>query len=111
MKKRIFFLALVAMLGTQFAGAQRRADKPCTPEQMVERLDRKLDLSEEQKKSIKVFCEEFLKQERVNVREQRRELRKELDENIESVLTAEQKVLFQEQKVNGGPGKLNRKCR
>lgn len=46
MKKMIIF-ALVALLGVQYADAQQKNRKTRTPEQMVENLDKKLNLTDE----------------------------------------------------------------
>lgn len=48
--KKILFVALVAMLGLQPADAQRKGGNTRTPEQMVEKLDKKLNLTDEQEK-------------------------------------------------------------
>lgn len=45
--KKIIFLALVALLGIHTVDAQRRGGTR-TPEQIVEKLDKKLNLTDEQ---------------------------------------------------------------
>ena len=47
--KKIIFLALVTLLGIHTVDAQRRGGT-CTPEQIVEKLDKKLNLTDEQEK-------------------------------------------------------------
>lgn len=54
MKKMIIF-ALVALLGVQYADAQQKNRKTRTPEQMVENLDKKLNLTDEQEKQVLHF--------------------------------------------------------
>lgn len=49
--KKIIFLALVALLGIHTVDAQRRGGTR-TPEQIVEKLDKKLNLTDEQEKQI-----------------------------------------------------------
>lgn len=49
--KKIIFLALVALLGIHTVDAQRRGGTR-TPEQIVEKLGKKLNLTDEQEKQI-----------------------------------------------------------
>lgn len=49
--KKIIFLALVALLGIHTVDAQRRGGTR-TPEQIVEKLDKKLNLTDEQKEAF-----------------------------------------------------------
>lgn len=58
MKKMIIF-ALVALLGVQYADAQQKNRKTRTPEQMVENLDKKLNLTDEQEKQVLQLYTEF----------------------------------------------------
>lgn len=60
--KKIIFLALVALLGIHTVDAQRRGGT-CTPEQIVEKLDKKLNLTDEQEKQITELYTEFFKKE------------------------------------------------
>lgn len=56
--KKIIFLALVALLGIHTVDAQRRGGA-CIPEQIVEKLDKKLNLTDEQEKQILNFIRNF----------------------------------------------------
>ena len=58
--KKIIFLALVALLGIHTVDAQRRGGTR-TPEQIVEKLDKKLNLTDEQEKQITELYTEFFK--------------------------------------------------
>ena len=60
--KKIIFLALVTLLGIHTVDAQRRGGT-CTPEQIVEKLDKKLNLTDEQEKQITELYTEFFKKE------------------------------------------------
>ena len=50
--KKILFLAVMAVMCTQTIDAQRKGGEKKTLEQMVENLDKKLDLTDEQEKQI-----------------------------------------------------------
>ena len=68
MKKMIIF-ALVALLGVQYADAQQKSRKTRTPEQMVENLDKKLNLTDEQEKQVlQLYTEFFAKKQSQEVR-------------------------------------------
>ena len=88
--KKIIFLALVALLGIHTVDAQRRGGTR-TPEQIVEKLDKKLNLTDEQEKQITELYTEFFK------KELSREMEK-LNEKITSLLTDEQKEAFEQMK-------------
>lgn len=91
--KKLILLALIIMAGMQTADAQRPQNrKQQTPEQRVERLDKKLNLTDEQEKQILAFYEEYAKEEITH--ENRKEKMEELNKKIESVLTDEQKETF-----------------
>lgn len=75
--KKILFVALVAMLGLQPADAQRKGGNTRTSEQMVEKLDKKLNLTDEQEKQITTLYADFFKQELS--REERRTAMQELN--------------------------------
>lgn len=94
--KKILFVALVAMLGLQPADAQRKGGDTRTPEQMVEKLDKKLNLTDEQEKQITTLYADFFKQELS--REERRTAMQELNKKIEALLTDEQKTAFEQMK-------------
>lgn len=94
--KKILFVALVAMLGLQSADAQRKGGNTRTPEQMVEKLDKKLNLTDEQEKQITTLYADFFKQELS--REERRTAMQELNKKIEALLTDEQKTAFEQMK-------------
>lgn len=94
--KKILFVALVAMLGLQPADAQRKGGNTRAPEQMVEKLDKKLNLTDEQEKQITALYADFFKQE--VSREERRTAMQELNKKIEALLTDEQKTAFEQMK-------------
>lgn len=94
--KKILLVALVAMLGMQSADAQRKGGNTRTPEQMVEKLDEKLNLTDEQEKQITTLYTDFFKQELS--REERRTAMQELNKKIEALLTDEQKTTFEQMK-------------
>lgn len=94
--KKILFVAFVAMLGLQPADAQRKGGNTRTPEQMVEKLDKKLNLTDEQEKQITALYADFFKQE--VSREERKTAMQELNKKIEALLTDEQKTAFEQMK-------------
>lgn len=94
--KKILFLALMAMLGMQQVDAQRKGGNARTPEQMVERLDQKLNLTDEQEKQIMALYTDFFKQDLS--REERRAAMQELNKKITALLTDEQKAAFEQMK-------------
>lgn len=94
--KKILFVALVAMLGLQPADAQRKGGNTRIPEQMMEKLDKKLNLTDEQEKQITTLYADFFKQELS--REERRTAMQELNKKIEALLTDEQKTAFEQMK-------------
>lgn len=94
--KKILLVALVAMLGMQPADGQRKGGNTRTPEQMVEKLDEKLNLTDEQEKQITTLYTDFFKQELS--REERRTAMQELNKKIEALLTDEQKTAFEQMK-------------
>lgn len=61
--KKIIFLALMGMLTLQSVNAQRKEGKTRTPKQMVEKLDKKLNLTDEQEKQITTLYSDFFKQD------------------------------------------------
>ena len=93
--KKILFLALVALLGVHTADAPRKGGTR-TPEQIVENLDKKLNLTDEQEKQITELYTEFFKKELS--REERRSEMEKLNEKIISLLTDEQKEAFEQMK-------------
>lgn len=92
--KKIIFLALVALLGIHTVDAQRRGGTR-TPEQIVEKLDKKLNLTDEQEKQITELYTEFFKKELS--REERRSEMEKLNEKL-LLLTDEQKEAFEQMK-------------
>ena len=94
--KKILFLALMAMLGMQQVDAQRKSGNARTPEQMVERLDQKLNLTDEQEKQITALYTDFFKQDLS--REERKAAMQELNKKITDLLTDEQKTAFEQMK-------------
>lgn len=94
--KKIIFLALMGMLTLQSVNAQRKEGKTRTPEQMVEKLDKKLNLTDEQEKQITTLYFDFFKQDLS--REERKSAMQELEKKITSLLTDEQKEAFEQMK-------------
>lgn len=94
--KKILFVALVTMLGMQLADAQRKGGNTRTPEQMVEKLDQKLNLTNEQEKQITTLYTDFFQQKQS--RDERKTAMQELEKKIVSLLTDEQKVVFEQMK-------------
>lgn len=94
--KKIIFLALMGMLTLQSVKAQRKEGKTRTPEQMVEKLDKKLNLTDEQEKQITTLYSDFFKQDLS--REERKSAMQELEKKITSLLTDEQKEAFEQMK-------------
>lgn len=94
--KKIIFLALMDMLTLQSVNAQRKGEKTRTPEQMVEKLDKKLNLTDEQEKQITTLYSDFFKQDLS--RDERKSAMQELEKKITSLLTDEQKEAFEQMK-------------
>ena len=94
--KKIIFLALMGMLTLQSVNAQRKEGKTRTPVQMVEKLDKKLNLTDEQEKQITTLYSDFFKQDLS--REERKSAMQELEKKITSLLTDEQKEAFEQMK-------------
>lgn len=94
--KKILFLAVMAVMCTQTIDAQRKGGEKKTLEQMVENLDKKLDLTDEQEKQITVLYKDFFNQ-KVS-REDRKAKMDELNSKISSLLTDEQKAKFDKMK-------------
>lgn len=86
----------MAAMCTQTIDAQRRGGEKRTPEQVVENLDKKLDLSDEQEKQITELYKEFFNQ-KVS-REDRKVKMDELNTKISSLLTDDQKAKFEKMK-------------
>lgn len=84
------------MLTLQGVNAQRKEGKTRTPEQMVEKLDKKLNLTDEQEKQITTLYSDFFKQDLS--REERKSAMQELEKKITSLLTDEQKEAFEQMK-------------
>lgn len=61
--KKILFLALMGLWSVQYVAAQRKGGNARTPEQMVEKLDQKLNLTDEQEKQIVALYTDALKQD------------------------------------------------
>lgn len=94
--KKILFWALVAMMSLQNVNAQRKGGNTRTPEQMVENLDKKLNLTDEQEKQITTLYTEFFKQDLS--REERRTAMQEMEKKITDLLTDEQKKAYEQMK-------------
>lgn len=94
--KKIIFLALMGILTLQSVNAQRKGEKTRTPEQMVEKLDKKLNLTDEQEKQITTLYSDFFKQDLS--RDEHKSAMQELEKKITSLLTDEQKEAFEQMK-------------
>ena len=95
MKKMIIF-ALVALLGVQYADAQQKNRKTRTPEQMVENLDKKLNLTDEQEKQVlQLYTEFFAKKQSKEVY---RKAMQELNDQVMSLLDDKQKEIYKQMK-------------
>lgn len=97
--KKILLFAFVAIIGTFNVDAQRRGGERKTPEQIVERLDSKLDLTDEQEKQITELYKDFFSQKLS--REDMKSKKEELDTKISSLLNDEQKVKFENIRKSG----------
>ena len=86
----------MGMLTLQSVNAQRKEGNTRTPEQMVEKLDKKLNLTDEQEKQITTLYSDFFKQDLS--REERKSAIQELEKKITSLLTDEQKEAFEQMK-------------
>lgn len=86
----------MAAMCTQTIDAQRKGGEKRTPEQVVENLDKKLDLTDEQEKQITELYKEFFNQ-KVS-REDRKAKMDELNTKISSLLTDDQKAEFEKMK-------------
>ena len=86
----------MGMLTLQSVNAQRKEGKTRTPEQMVEKLDKKLNLTDEQEKQITTLYSDFFKQDLS--REERKSAMQELEKKITSLLTDEKKEAFEQMK-------------
>lgn len=94
--KKILLCAFVAMLSMPHADAQRKGGNVRTPEQIVENMDKKLNLTDEQEKQITALYADFFKQKLS--REERRAAMQELDQKITSLLDDKQKEAYQQMK-------------
>lgn len=86
----------MAAMCTQTIDAQRKGGEKRTPEQVVENLDKKLDLTDEQEKQITELYKEFFNQ-KVSC-EDRKAKMDELNTKISSLLTDDQKAKFEKMK-------------
>ncbi len=68
--------------------------QPVSGENRIERMDAKLKLTDEQKEQIRMFCAEF--NARKLTPEERKKALAELNEQIASVLTAEQETIYRQ---------------
>lgn len=96
--KKLIMAMLIAVFAGQSVSAQNNMRQRMSPEQRMEmridRLDKKLSLTDEQKTKIRELYTDFDKQ-KVS-REQRREAMEKLNTNIKAVLTADQQKLYDE---------------
>lgn len=101
--KKILFLAIMAVMCSQTIDAQRRGGEKRTPEQVVENLDKKLDLTDEQEKQITELYKDFFNQKLS--RDERKTKMDELNSKISSLLKDEQKTKFEKMKSERGKRK------
>lgn len=94
--KKILFLALMGLWSVQYVAAQRKGGNARTPEQMVEKLDQKLNLTDEQEKQIVALYTDALKQDLSH--EERKAAMQEVDKKIVSLLTDDQKTAYEKMK-------------
>ena len=102
----MLLMALVATTAVSAQDVQDRQDRHGpNPEKRIEhqikRLDKKLNLTDEQKKLLKDYYTEFdqLQKARMQqIRQQEKREREALDGKIKSILTEEQKAKFAEMK-------------
>lgn len=99
--KKILFFALVAMMCVQGVDAQRSERPRRDPKQIVENLDKKLNLSDEQEKQIEELYKAFF--EKKVSREDRKAQMDELNSKISSLLNEDQKKEFE--KIKNAPRK------
>ena len=97
--KKIVLATLAVLAACRIAAAQpAQNQKRMTPqqrtEQRIERMDAKLKLTDEQKEQIRMFCAEF--NARNLTPEERKKALAELNEQIASVLTAEQETIYRQ---------------
>lgn len=91
--RTIIFLAILAIHSVQKTDAQNsKNDNPLTTEQIIEKLDEKLNLTDEQEKEITVILSDFFKNNQSRA-ERIMSVRK-VKRKISSVLNDEQKELF-----------------
>ena len=123
MKKTILFSLMAAIAITACALSQQDGDKKedgsrrgPSPEmrinKQVKKLDKKLDLTDEQEQLLKQYYTEFdqLQQARMEqMRQQERREREDLDKKINSILTDEQKAKYSELKDKMKDGWKDRK--
>lgn len=109
MKKTIFITLAMALAATTAViakdGDQQRERRGPDPEKRIEhqvdRMDKMLDLTEEQEQLMKGYFGEFDKAQQARMEEMRKQEkadREALDGKIESILTSEQKAKFAEMK-------------
>lgn len=96
--KKLIMAMLIAVFAGQSVSAQNNMRQRMSPEQRMEmridRLDKKLSLTDEQKTKIRELYTDFDKQQ--VSREQRKEAMEKLNTNIKAVLTADQQKLYDE---------------
>lgn len=109
--KKVALMAMVLMASIMTSTAQQRQRNEGNPELRIERqvkqLDEKLNLTEEQEKQVKAIYEEFFKQ-RASSNQKPQARRQEMNKKIESVLTEEQKKIYEEMKKQQMPGNRRR---
>lgn len=112
--RKVVLMAVVLMASIMTVTAQQRQRNDKNPQQrlekQIERLDEKLNLTDEQAKQVKAIYEEFYKQQSSS-REACRSQRKEMNDKIESLLTEEQKKIYESIKKERNPAGRKRNKR
>ena len=99
--KKIIIMALAVLWGAGTMSAQRGGQQRMSTENRVARMTKQLNLTEEQQQKITAIYKDFESKrkegERPN-REKMMEEMKKVDEQVNSVLTDEQKKIYEELK-------------
>lgn len=101
----------IAVATTLQLSAQSSERKRMTPEQrteqLIKRMDEKLNLTDEQEKKIRELYANFNKQK--YSREQHKEMREKLTAEINLLLTTEQQAAYKEMRAQAAADMKNRK--
>lgn len=109
--KKMVLLVAVALMGCGLANAQQRGGgRPqMSVEDQVKNLKKELNLTDDQTQKVTALYTDFekkMKEAGQGSREQMRAQREKLNQQVEALLTDEQKKVFQEKQAQRrGPGK------